>query len=517
MAYIYECYGMAKPKKKDLYAGAVEDGYMKIVGPRDEIERFIADFREETRNAELCMDNHPYASCWIPEWFHFSESNLRAYPACQYIIHKGLQKFGTCDYTRGTPGSEPVSGMIFADPSGAFRRDTNRKWDYLQLKGKYTEGQVEIQLKNGEVLTYEKTASPLAVFSGLKTLPLSFTFLAEMCGDKTAVFQTELEQKIGTLDQIISITASYREAVAEIPQKYSKKLPESSLARFVDCYCETLQEQVCLVEKKSLNCTTVVTVFAPEDPATGKYDCISREVDRKEEPAQQITGIADGNQPEMVFVSKTGKSCTLTSCKFDGEVLEIPATATGKVKNLGNKCLVDLKNVRKIILPRTLTSFGKGNFYGCDKLEQVVYEDAQDSKEPLILRDGKLLKGVITLAESFEVPKDCITLCNYAFSNCPNLKTVTLHGAVWQMEVNLFKDCKKLRTLILQRGFEYLHYVTLQNSQINKVILADGTTVKFKNKVLCRYFKESPKGVRFASEEIPEEYAGQWQVIPPKK
>ena len=175
-----------------------------------------------------------------------------------------------------------------------------------------------------------------------------------------------------------------------------------------------------------------------------------------------------------------------------------------KVTELGKICITNLKNVKKVILPRTLTSFGVGNFTGCKTLKQVVFADDPDSKDDLLIQKKTALKGVVTLKTAFDVPCDVTEIGKFAFSNCPKLKSVRLQSNIEKMNKDAFAECKTLKTLVLTDAVKTFPVDTLKKSKIQEITLSNGETVKLYDPILLDCFVSSENGVVFSYEKAAE-------------
>ena len=129
-------------------------------------------------------------------------------------------------------------------------------------------------------------------------------------------------------------------------------------------------------------------------------------------------------------------------------------------ENLQSICRGAFENCRKLIrfnVPSGLKEVGFAAFRGCQRLELTQFETGT----PLAVREKESGYGADDIpAYSFcgndtltEVVIDkAVTIGKYAFSNCPNIKTVTINALGCIIERNAFEKCGSLREVRVLAG-----------------------------------------------------------------
>ena len=108
------------------------------------------------------------------------------------------------------------------------------------------------------------------------------------------------------------------------------------------------------------------------------------------------------------------RSCTnLKTVKF---------LQNSQLTSLGNYAFAEDNNLLKIYLPNQLTNIGEGAFQECTRLQKIV------------------------------LPKTISTIQQYAFYNCANLQSLKLnHTTITELPYSLFMYCSKLKTVFLPK------------------------------------------------------------------
>ncbi len=462
---------------------SIYDGVLKIVGPKEtinELKALVAE-KDKARLVETC--DGAYASITTSYWWDLPTYEwAEKYPQCEFFISHGLGKYGGCQTDYSKPGESTwIQDNVETHSDGTMDREWNDDIDFVLFQGKYNTSTIEIHLKNGNPLCYSQAAPVTARFEELKNTPLTLSFLANACCNRLArakrrEFAESMRSTIGNLDQITRIVVRDTVKKGDIPKATAKMLPDPSLSLFVYSYSSVSAECVFDFAANTLTKTekTVVTApqFADSDFSYTEYPVSCNQADTVD-----ICGIAGKDQVDLSFLPKDEHTCICTMCLSDNETIVVPETAAGKVTGLDIKCFINLKNTKKVILPNTITSFGTGNFTGCKKLKSVVFADAPDSDEDLILRKKATLKGLITLRDTYTVPEDITEIDKFAFSNCPKLKRVVLHSGVKRLLNDALAGCKTLKTIVLPDKMEKINITALILGNIKEIVLADGRSI----------------------------------------
>lgn len=132
------------------------------------------------------------------------------------------------------------------------------------------------------------------------------------------------------------------------------------------------------------------------------------------------------------------------------------------VKTIAPLAFADITKLKSISLPATLNEIGDDAFKDCKFLKTVYYTGAldgwceiaigEDESSPMIFAEnlyvnGKLLEGDII------IPDGTTAICENAFCGLP-LTGVVISDSVTEIGENVFKNCKKLKSVSLGKNLE---------------------------------------------------------------
>ena len=169
----------------------------------------------------------------------------------------------------------------------------------------------------------------------------------------------------------------------------------------------------------SLEPVSPVTSPEPDEPASEPGVTVKPDVPIKagdsvkddKTGVYKITKIASNGTPVIVYTpnkaAKKAKSITIKSTvKINGK--------NYKVTKIADNALMGNKNLKKVIIPASITVIGKNAFKDCQKLKSIV------------------------------LPPNVKKICNSAFKGCSSLKDVTIESSkIKSIEKNSFKNLAK--------------------------------------------------------------------------
>ena len=178
---------------------------------------------------------------------------------------------------------------------------------------------------------------------------------------------------------------------------------------------------------------------------------------------EKCTGLTSFSIPLNVTIGKYMLSgCTgLTSVTF----------ANG-ITTISNGILSGCTGIKEVILPNSVTSIGNRSFMGCSNLETIsIPNNVKYFSEASFISCSKLRainipQGVKSLPqmlfegcsslESVTIPESVTTIGIRAFSGCSSLTEITIPGSVKNMETWdncwAFSNCGNLKTITLNDG-----------------------------------------------------------------
>ena len=139
----------------------------------------------------------------------------------------------------------------------------------------------------------------------------------------------------------------------------------------------------------------------------------------------------------------------LTICKNNSYkgTITIPATFNYKgntlfVSQLEEWAFGASPALTAVHFPQTITSIPKSALYGCEKLEEVTFEEGSQLTEIM----GDAFKNCKAL-KTFQMPNGVKIIANGAFSNCSSLEHITFPEGLTQL--NGFDGCTSLKEIVL--------------------------------------------------------------------
>ena len=177
--------------------------------------------------------------------------------------------------------------------------------------------------------------------------------------------------------------------------------------------------------------------------------------------ALTINGVIDDN-----FIFSDSYKTNLTAYVGDDNDVIIPESVT----IIGNYAFNNCNHMASVSIPKSATDIGKSAFNGCDNLQFVFIDCVADIREALLCftKDGIkyhvlnkdsveiisntysdefageiVIQSTITSGNIFTV----VSICEDAFNNCINLKSVTIPNTVSYIADNAFSDCQNIESL----------------------------------------------------------------------
>ncbi|MGN0152868.1 MAG: leucine-rich repeat domain-containing protein [Lachnospiraceae bacterium] len=149
-----------------------------------------------------------------------------------------------------------------------------------------------------------------------------------------------------------------------------------------------------------------------------------------------VTSVAD-NQKTVTYVSGDKKATNVTvpdTVTISGTTYQVTAIADNAFKN----CTA----LKKVTIPKNVTTIGKNAFYGCKKLTTVKYSGTAVTK----IDQGAFRK--CTSLKSVTIPKSVTEIGKDAFRDCTKLSKITFKGtAIKKIGKNAFKNIAKKPTI----------------------------------------------------------------------
>lgn len=184
-----------------------------------------------------------------------------------------------------------------------------------------------------------------------------------------------------------------------------------------------------------------------------------------------------------------------SSVRFDGRRYTVDC--------IDSYALSECPDLKKVVLPETITSIYAAAFYGCNRLEEVVIPDncefeyvapdafsSTDFEIALAEQDvvvfGKnylymynswdteytISKDITTISdycfaysfiESITIPETVELIGSYAFAGCMGLEEITIPGGLEAIPEGAFKDCMNLKKVVIEEGITEIFNGAFEN------------------------------------------------------
>lgn len=191
------------------------------------------------------------------------------------------------------------------------------------------------------------------------------------------------------------------------------------------------------------------------------------------------------NLSNLQVLSGTG---VFTQCY---ELLNI--TSLGIVASIPESCFENCNKLETVHISPLVTSIGNKAFSGCSSLKAVYIEDidawatisfAAATSNPLNIAKHLYLNNTLVTSVSFS--QDVTQVKNYAFVNCTDLTSLTLHGDM-TIGTNAFNGCSNLNAIFIDsldnwlsitftfQPLQYAHNLYINGSLVQNVTIPSGT------------------------------------------
>ena len=493
--------------KSQNYPWKMYGDFFLLAGPREEAQAILNEEAVfDGRAVQEVGSGGAYALFYVDwkedvdsgQWDHLKD-RLGRNPRCEAAL---VLYTGTWYWSEKPLNDRWTGGEWYDDSWDEYAPP----WADLLLKGGARTGSLVV--RGSEAVQW-----PTGGGSGdwLEGGTLTVARLAELCNPyvkpvKSREFYQKFRKELPGFDGVSAIELTQveekwvggdDEALARLFKlEGAAKAGDLTRLRYVDSYVSTKTTWLCNLETHEVVKRVLVSIHVPQDPAAGEYRYVNLTLDKREIVCKPLAGIPAGDEADLLW---DGGTCRF--CFSNRERLVVPAQNpdTGEAaQGVGDMCFQGVDQVKRVVLPNTVTVLGTGAFSGCKKLEYVSFQDDPDSKADFVLRKKGDLLALFTKKTAYEIPKDVTKIGKFAFSSCNKLKSVTLHGKLKPLLKDSLAGCKSLKTVVLQSDVKAVEWLALARGNIQTVVLADGTQVHtYDNVYLYNCFTQSEAGIGF--------------------
>ncbi len=222
--------------------------------------------------------------------------------------------------------------------------------------------------------------------------------------------------------------------------------------------------------------------FATTIPDFAFYGCKTLTSVTIPETITAIGGAAFQNCPNLTTVIFNARNCTVAHTILGDNVTPafnneaITRVEFGpEVRNIPNYIFWGCKGITDVTFGPNIETIGQSAFYGCTSLNNIVIPEGVTSIGGRAFANCKSLNTVtfnavncvnmVTMENNIPMPafeNNALSAVNfgnrvefipdYAFSNCPNLKTFTIPTSVRHIGYKAFFGCKSLQSVTIPKG-----------------------------------------------------------------
>ena len=126
------------------------------------------------------------------------------------------------------------------------------------------------------------------------------------------------------------------------------------------------------------------------------------------------------------------------------------------IKGIENYSFDQMPNLKTVTLPSSIVEVGAYAFNHCDNLE-ALYGECVSNDHKAIVFDTQFRKLVITKGVvNYTIPDEITSIGYCAFTESPEIETITMGDQITHIEGYAFSDCPNLQTITLSAGLKNL-------------------------------------------------------------
>ncbi len=225
-----------------------------------------------------------------------------------------------------------------------------------------------------------------------------------------------------------------------------------------------------------------------------KYSGVEKIIVSPDHPTLEvIDGILYGKQDHRLIICPINAGAG--ECAIQPGTVEICAYAFAYCKNLkgvsipdsvvkiGDGAFTDCYSLEHISIPDSVKEIGINPFTGCSAL-RAIDVDTENSTYTVLdgalydLENQKLIRVPCSLnAENYLIQEGIHSIGPYAFSQCDQLKAITIPDSVTEIGQGAFYQCGSLESVVLPQGLQVIEDCLFEEcKQLREIVIPSGVT-----------------------------------------
>lgn len=162
---------------------------------------------------------------------------------------------------------------------------------------------------------------------------------------------------------------------------------------------------------------------------------------------------------EKVFIPSSVKKIGNSAFLYNKKLQEVTFASNSELTQIDDGAFMDCSELKKIILPKSLSVLGKYAFCQCSKLEEIDLPTVEEIDNAFLhckslkkIRISAKTIGGYSFAgcenlEEVEICANVKLIGSWAFSQCTKLKKVTLYNGLTEIGTMAFEFCEELEEI----------------------------------------------------------------------
>ena len=196
-----------------------------------------------------------------------------------------------------------------------------------------------------------------------------------------------------------------------------------------------------------------------------------------------VTSIGNGAFNDCISLTSVTIPSSVTSIgeyAFSNCTSLASITIPSNVTSIGNFAFSSCTSLTSITIPKGVTSIGNGVVSTCTSLTSItvdedntVYDSRNDCNAIIETDTNTIIAGCADTV----IPKGVTSICEYAFSGCESLTSITIPSSVTSIGNSAFRNCTSLTSITIPSSVTSIgQYAFLECTSLTSITIPDGIT-----------------------------------------